>query len=393
MTRSILRQWQAVSLVAMAVLMFAGARDVGAADPTLVDTGHATDGMTVSGDKLVAVDFKANRVFSVLPVLPGGFTLKTYAVPTPNAGLGGIISGGRDTVFFTETNVMKLGQLNLTTSSFTEYALPTSFTGSLGGPLTKGRDGNVYFVTNNQVTNTAQLGRLTPGTATFEGWNFPFNSQFVDIKGGPDGNIFATNTWGNELDQIDPVKLVVTRYLMSGDGFGPFGGWIAEDCSGPLWFTYSYYLAALTNGLITLYDVPAFGVMPFRIALDRSGNPWSTLRGMGGQSSIVRLNAATIPSGTPTFDFLGPYAGELGAILPLRQPWTMPAPLTRSSYLNAPVPFSCPTQPLWVQSSMSGGPNQLNTTTGPAPSQCPPDQGRGVGLIQTSIPFSLRYGF
>ena len=79
----------------------------------------------------------------------------TYFVLTPGSGPRDITLGSDGAVWFTETNVGKIGRA-APDGTFDEFTLPSSNAGPNG--ITTGPDGNLWFT---EIT-TSRIGRLTP---------------------------------------------------------------------------------------------------------------------------------------------------------------------------------------------------------------------------------------
>jgi streptogramin lyase len=101
-----------------------------------------------------ALWFTASRANRIGRLKLGG-TFASYAVPTANAGVGGIAAASDNALWFTETNANKIGRIALD-GSIHEYPIPAS-AGPIG--ITAGAPsctpGTIYF------TETNALGILT----------------------------------------------------------------------------------------------------------------------------------------------------------------------------------------------------------------------------------------
>src|SRR5690349_68260 len=82
---------------------------------------------------------------------------------------------------------------------FTEFPIPTPGSGS--SAITRGPDGNVWFVEEGGN----KIGRITPG-GTIAEFNVPtVPGTPVAIATGPDGNLWFTEYNGNKIGRITPA--------------------------------------------------------------------------------------------------------------------------------------------------------------------------------------------
>src|SRR5665213_4016017 len=85
-----------------------------------------------------------------------------YAIPTANSFPAGLVKDADGTIWFTEKNGNKLGQLT-TAATFNEYTIPTTNAQPVG--ITIGPDNFIWFT----ESNADQIGELAPsGTAIVE---------------------------------------------------------------------------------------------------------------------------------------------------------------------------------------------------------------------------------
>jgi virginiamycin B lyase len=215
-----------------------------------------------------------------------------YPLPSGFTGPGGIAVTRDDSAWFTDSPD-DIGRVT-ESGAFTEYPLQgqPSFYGGLGGPITAGPDGNLYFA------DSAYIGRMTPsGAITYiAGVPSPTYAYLQGIGIGPDGNVWFTVygatsyvgyvTPGGAMseyalpgrDQIlggitagpggamwfanetaDAVESIttggiLTQYVLPD---GPNGA-ITTGPDGQLWFAAGGYIGAMTtSGVYTMYQTPS----------------------------------------------------------------------------------------------------------------------------------------
>ncbi len=273
----------------------------------------------------------------------------------------------------------KIWQVDPLTCAGQVFASPTPLPGTLGaaafGPGTL-----LWTVLNNTTMGQSWVVTIDTTSGAF--------GTPVQLPGGPvmdikrfGGSMFVTNVGKNELEQVDPTTMAVTRYPMPGSGgFGTLGGWIADGCGDTLWFTYGSYLAAFRASHVYLFDPPFTGMLPSGIALDSYENPWFGLLGTAG-NKLAMIDVGSIPSDFSTATFnawdIGTY--RIGEMVSIGFPRLL-APRTRGIAGNPPQPFQCPSPVLagqvFDQGSSTG---MLGTYTGYDQGACPSPTGvRGL---------------
>ncbi|MGH2484674.1 MAG: virginiamycin B lyase family protein, partial [Ktedonobacterales bacterium] len=111
-----------------------------------------------------------------------------------------------------------------------EFSVPTANSGPAG--LTMGPDGNLWFTesTGNQI------GRMTPNGAVSE-FPIPTSASSPDaITTGPDGNLWFTESFGNKIGRITPSG-VITEFPIPAAQSRPAG--ITAGSDGNIWFAES----------------------------------------------------------------------------------------------------------------------------------------------------------
>jgi streptogramin lyase len=156
--------------------------------PTLSEPAFITLG---ADGNIWFAEGSASRIASVTPA--GVVTEHQFSF----FGLSvGITSGSDGNIWFTDQTDSAVWRYDLSTGTFTEFLLPTSF--SFPGDITTGADGNMWF-TEQAV---GKFGRITPsGVITeFTGVDSPGS-----ITAGPDGNIWITSAFVSEIARVTPT--------------------------------------------------------------------------------------------------------------------------------------------------------------------------------------------
>jgi streptogramin lyase len=123
-----------------------------------------------------------------------------------DAGLHGLAWGPDGNLWFTEHNKHKIGRLNPTNGSVTEFSTglsPESYPNS----ITAGPDGNLWFA--ETIDN---IGKITPAGVITE-YAVSASSQADGIVAGPDGNVWFAARGGDYVGRI----LLATPPAKTGD--------------------------------------------------------------------------------------------------------------------------------------------------------------------------------
>jgi len=207
----------------------------------------------------------------IVKVTTDGSTFIDFAVPTPNAGVGGITTGGDGNLWFTETSAAKVGRYEIGTNTFTEFALPSR---SVPSEITAGPDGNVWFTDQGrnsiermtptgtltdfiiptasstpfgitvggfssvwftELTGT-RIGRITLGNQLAEFGLTP-GSQPSDIAGGPDGNLWFVIPNSNKIGRFNPITNTFTYFGVPSSFALTSGATIVRGPDAGIWFT------------------------------------------------------------------------------------------------------------------------------------------------------------
>jgi hypothetical protein len=135
-----------------------------------------------------------------------------------SAGFPGIATGPDGNLWMTAEGVDEIVVFNPTTDAATDFS--TAPASPLG--ITAGPDGNLWF-----TTNSGTIGQINPTTGTIAEYAIPHSgSNPVGITTGPDGNLWFTDTGTNAIGvaTLTTSQLVVTTEppssVTAGSGFG-----------------------------------------------------------------------------------------------------------------------------------------------------------------------------
>jgi virginiamycin B lyase len=170
-----------------------------------------------------------------------------HNVPTPNSAPLAITVDRNGVVWFTESNVSKLGRFDPRNDHFNEYVVPG--VGDMWG-ITIDNVGDVW------LTQYSGRGSVNPGGAIVPGGNGrlirfnPTNSNFtaVDIPTpgsfpfriitDAKGRVWFTELLGNRVGFYDPISGKLQEYGVPTQFAGPAD--LTFDNHGTLWFTEAY---------------------------------------------------------------------------------------------------------------------------------------------------------
>jgi virginiamycin B lyase len=170
-----------------------------------------------------------------------------FRVPSPDAGLAGIVLGPDGAFWFAEQYADRIGRIT-TDGQITEFPIPPCC-GQPVGPdqIAVGPDGALWFT----EFNASAIGRITTG-GEFAQWSLGQPTVYPQgITAGPDGAMWFTDELG------------IGRITMAGaiSHFGlsnPYGIDIVTGPDGNLWFAVSYTddVGRITpSGHVRIWDV------------------------------------------------------------------------------------------------------------------------------------------
>ena len=150
-------------------------------------------------------------------------------------------------VWFTESNVSKLGQFDPTNCTFREYPVPG--VGDMWGLIVDQKDA-VWFTQysgkgsvnpGGAVTGGGEgrLVRFNPADGNFTFVNIPTVGSFpLRLVADAENRIWFTELLGNRIGVYDPLADQLTEYVVPTNSSGPAD--LTIDKSGVIWFTETY---------------------------------------------------------------------------------------------------------------------------------------------------------
>jgi virginiamycin B lyase len=142
-------------------------------------------------------------------ITTGGVVGTAVPIPTANAQPLGITTGPDLNVWFTESTVAKIGQLNPTTGTITEFPISpaTNPTKIVVGP-----DSAMWFTEN--IAGGPKLGRLS---TTFQYSEYPLTGakSATGLTVGADGNFYFLDPTANEVGRFVVSSQQTAEYPVS----------------------------------------------------------------------------------------------------------------------------------------------------------------------------------
>jgi virginiamycin B lyase len=162
-----------------------------------------------------------------------------FALPAKPGKLTGVaLDPNTGNIYFGESKPNKIGMVDVTANTFTEWTLPAG-SGKLTGVALDPNTGNVYF----GESNPNKIGRFVPKTNTFSEWTLPANS------GSPSHNSIAVvpvtgNTYiyfgesnPNKIGRLVSKNNTLTEYALPANSGSIFS--ITPANSGSIYFAES----------------------------------------------------------------------------------------------------------------------------------------------------------
>src|SRR6476661_516901 len=153
-----------------------------------------------------------------IPTDENSAILKSWVLPIPtyehNSFFSIASSFSGSNVFFVESNSNKIGKLDPSTNTITEWGIPTN--SSLPVSITvDSSTGNVFFA----ESNSNKIGRLVPSTNTITEWGIPTNSSLpVSITvDSSTGNVFFAESNSNKIGRLVPSTNTITEWDIQTD--------------------------------------------------------------------------------------------------------------------------------------------------------------------------------
>ncbi|HKI33564.1 MAG TPA: Ig-like domain-containing protein [Gemmataceae bacterium] len=206
-----------------------------------------------------------------------------HEFPTPTAAsMGGAITAGPDgNLWFSEDSVNKIAEFNpATPQSSTEFTVPAA-DGDLSG-LTAGPDGNLWFTVNQ----ANMIGEINPATHVVNEFPIPTaGSNPTAMTVGPDGNLWFTELDGNKIGEFNPATpQTINEFTIPSANTEPAG--ITAGPDGNVWFVESAIESPpqqdgnrigevnLATGAISEFPIPTSNSEPGQIVAGPDGNLW-----------------------------------------------------------------------------------------------------------------------
>ena len=186
------------------------------------------------------------------------FVSSEYPTQTANAQPGGIVTGPNSSLWFTETAVNKIGELN-TQAVVSEFTVPSANAQPL--TIATGPDSALWFT----ESNLPQVGRITTigGVVTEYNLGNPLARPWGIIS-GPDGALWVTDPGANGIWRVTTAG-VPTFYPLATPNAKPTA--ITAGANGALWF-----LEASANKIGTIAPGAAAGSSPIEYSAGISPN-------------------------------------------------------------------------------------------------------------------------
>lgn len=160
--------------------------------------------------------------------------------------------------------------LDITTGKITEYPVPTASAGPQG--IAAGPDGNLWF-TELWGDNVAKI--TTSGAITE--YALPKNTQPEGITAGPDGNMWFAEFFSGPIGRITPSGTITTFPIVPSGNSYPVA--ITTGADGNLWIAQANALAIAMmtpTGATSYYELPPPYYMAYDVAAGPDGNVWFT---------------------------------------------------------------------------------------------------------------------
>lgn len=210
-------------------------------------------------------------------------TITNFAIPGGDAG--GITIGGDGNIWFTEPGDQSIGRM--TPDGTTKlFQLPLSQNESPRG-ITLGPDGNVWFT----ELYDGYIGRITPQGKITRFLTPEYQSGPWDIKTGPNGLLYVSESNVNRIAIFDPRALQFRpSLLVKTFDATPWGLLYAPDKH--IWFTErrGNKIGEIVNGTIRDFGIKQNDSYPEALAAGSDGNLWFT---EGNATYVGRIDPKT----------------------------------------------------------------------------------------------------
>lgn len=208
-----------------------------------------------------------------------------YTVPTLNAAPLAITVDRHGVVWFTESNVSKIGRFDPSSGSFNEYAV--GGVGDMWGITTDLNDyvwftqysgrGSVNPGGSIMAGGLGRLGRLDPTSGNVSFVDVPTVGSFpMRVIADRENRIWFTELLGNRTGLYDQTTRRLTEYKISTDLSGPAD--LIFDQDGALWFTEAFARKVVKfvpqTQTLTEFSFGSQVFSPVGISIDREGHIW-----------------------------------------------------------------------------------------------------------------------
>lgn len=185
-------------------------------------------GITPYGTSYFYITENRASQIGVLSGTGSGITITSTPTPTQNAGPNGVVSGPNGLIWFAETAIARIGQIQTSTSGFTEFQLGNK--NAKPTELTLGSDGNIWATDpgTDSIWKIDQVGAAS---------QFPVasGSKPLGITNGPDGALWFTEPGRNRIGRLTVDGTNYTEYAVATHNAGL--SQIIEGSDNALWFT------------------------------------------------------------------------------------------------------------------------------------------------------------
>ncbi len=251
----------------------------------------------------------ANNIAVINLGCSGGACVTEIPIPTPSAGPEGVAAGADGNIWFTESQVSRIGKIACTgttcAASATDIPVPTG--GSMPFLITAGKDATVpVWFTERTPGSPARLGYVKAGAAADFTIASSATQPFGITLGSHDGLIWFTEQFGHKVGHIDPACALtsscsissVTEFTLAVNT-APSG--IISDASGNLWFAEQgagVVGEVTTAGAVHGYQTNIAAAAPLNVAFNGlTGHGWVANNGNGTVQTFDTSQPSTSPNG------------------------------------------------------------------------------------------------
>jgi streptogramin lyase len=270
-------------------------------------------GITTGPDRDVwFVEFLGNKVGRI--TLSGRVT--EFPIPTPNSTPDAIVTGADGNLWFTEVAGNKIGRIT-PEGVITEFTVPTP--DSRPTVIAAGPDGNLWFTERGRphpagALDVAKVGRITTEGVITEFAVPTLGARPLGITGGPDGNVWFTESMVDKVARITPDGVVTEFPLPTACAIRCQPQEITSGPDGAVWFTEAFgnrIGRMTTNGEVTEFDLPHANSGPNVITRGPGETLFFTETGLTPDTGN-RIGAITLDGKIVEWDIPTPEAAPIG---------------------------------------------------------------------------------